>query len=361
MLTVNFPLNSTSLGASALHILENIERDYNFMPIGGVDISAFEPLKDEFKAKLNNAISRGLEEHDVKSLSLRLWHHFASLERVSAEQILYTFHELDNLTKTELNCLNQQKAVIVPCEFNKDVFKLRGVKVPLHVVPLGVDRNVFYPLEKYKNKNGPFTFVMAGKFEARKFHFEILQAFKAVFGDNPAIKLRCCVTNKFVNMQNVYQFITDKIFGGRQPNNVEFIDWVPTENHFADFLSHADCLISPSRGESFNLPLLQALSCGLQVITNADHAHKDYVNKDNAILIPSDGTILAQDDMFFRNDGRTNTGNWFTVTPNAIANGMIEAVKKGRSVNINGIETAKKLSWKNTADNILQIWDSYMI
>jgi len=360
MIPLNFPINSTSLGASAFHILRNIKEEYSLFPIGGgVDVNGFEPCSNELKEKIQKATLSGLASHDINNTSVRLWHHFASMERISKKQVLYTFHEVDRLTKIETNCLNQQESIIVPCNYNKEVFQSNGVKPPVHVVPLGVDRNIFYPLEKYKKKSGPFIFIMAGKFEVRKLHIEILQAFLNVFGNNPDVKLRCCITNKFVDMRSVHELITQQIFRGQKVNNVEFIDWLPTESHYADFLSHADCLVAPSRGESFNLPLLQAMSCGINVITNFDHAHRDYASSSNSIEVKSEGTVVAQDNTFFRNDGITNTGQWSNINGNAIAIALIETYKRGRSVNTNGIETAKKYTWENTANNIIDIWNKY--
>lgn len=356
MIPLYFPLNSTSLGASAIHILENMQRDFSLFPIGGIDAGGFKST-NEFNTKLNAAIQNGLESHDVNTTSIKLWHHFAGYERVSKKQILYTFHELDNLTPIEINSLNQQEAIVVPCNFNKETFVKAGVKPPVSVVPLGVDRKVFYPLEKHQNKTGPYVFIMAGKFEVRKLHMEILQAFMATFANNRDVKLRCCIANRFIDMKAVYGMINERIFQGKPPNNIEFIDWLPTEHDVADFISHADCLISPSRGESFNLPLLQAMSCGTNVITNADHAHADYVNSDNATIIPNGGKVVAFDGTFFRNDGKTNTGSWFNINTNAIASGLIESYQKGRRVNTKGIETAEKLSWQNTAKEIINIWD----
>jgi glycosyltransferase involved in cell wall biosynthesis len=156
-------------------------------------------------------------------------------------------------------------------------------------------------------------------------------------------------------MEDVYRGIVSQVFGGKMPNNIEFINWLPTERHFADFLGDSDCFISPSRGESFNLPLLQAMSCGVPVITNADHAHADYVTKDNAFLVKNNGLITAQDGMFFRNDGRTNTGKWFDITVNDIAQSMIQAFNKGRHLNEGGIKTAEKYTWEAAANRIVNL------
>lgn len=359
MLTLYFPINSTSLGSSAWHIFRHIEEDIALFPMGGnADLDSFAPITPELQKKLVDAMERGAKSIDVKGKSLKLWHQFGGIERITAKQGLYTFHELDALTETERHSLNQQEYVIVPCNFNKTTFLNNGVTAPVHVVPLGVDRTVFYPLEKYKTKTGPYIFTMAGKFEARKNHFEILKAFHGLFANNPNVKLRAAITNRFINMDEVFKHINQNVFQGQMPNNIEFIQWLPTERHFADFLGHSDCFISPSRGESFNLPLLQAMSCGVPVITNADHAHADYVTAENSILVKSSGTSVASDGMFFRNDGRTNTGKWFDINVNEIAQAMIKAFQGGRKVNTAGIETAAKFDWKTTANSILKIHNS---
>lgn len=356
MLSLYLPINPTSLGAVGFYLFREFSKqfpDIGLFPIGGIDYSSFEPVDEEIKRKIGGAVENGLRNHSVNNPSLKVWHQFAGIERISNKQTLFTFHELDSLTECELNSLNQQEAIIVPSIFNKMVFERSGVKSPVHHAPLGVDRTVFYPLEKYKNKTGPFVFLMAGKFESRKLHFEIFQAFKALFAGNPQVRLRCAISNRFVNMKTVYDTIIHNIFGGQLPNNIEFIDWLPTERHFADFLCSGDCLVSPSRGESFNLPLLQAMSCGVQVITNADHAHLDYVTEGNATLCKSECTETACDNMFFKNDGRTNTGKWFKITGNEIANSMVKAFQNGRKVNEAGIKTSEEYTWENTVKQIL--------
>jgi glycosyltransferase involved in cell wall biosynthesis len=197
---------------------------------------------------------------------------------------------------------------------------------------------------------------MAGKFEARKMHIEILQAFAKLYAGNPAVSLRCCISNRFIDMRGVYEMIHQRIFQGVVPPNIEFLDWLPTEKHFADFLCAGDCLISPSRGESFNLPLLQALACGKQVITNKAHAHADYITEENAIICPTGPMEVAADGVFFRNDGKINTGNWYSVPAEGIAAAMEKAVALGRKKNDAGIKTALNLQWKPPAKKLVEIW-----
>jgi glycosyltransferase involved in cell wall biosynthesis len=56
-----------------------------------------------------------------------------------------------------------------------------------------------------------------------------------------------------------------------------------------DLYRAADCFVLPTRGEGWNLPALEALACGVPVITTAWSAHLDWLNQENAFLIAVDG------------------------------------------------------------------------
>ena len=349
------PLNATSLGAVGYNTVANCPVTSLF-PIGGnVDLESYRPFPDSVGQSIQKGMWYGVNDLKVSELSLKIWHQFGGHERITNKQILYTFHELNKLTSAEVNSLKQQAGVIVPCNFNKQVFESHGIAS--HVVPLGVNREIFSPSSKTTGDD--YVFLLAGKFEARKLHFETLTAFAATFANQPKVRLRCAISNRFINMKSVYSSILNGIFKGALPNNIEFVEWLPTEKHFADFLNSGDCLITPSRGESFNLPLLQAMSCGKQVITNADHAHADYANDKNSILCKSDGMEVANDNMFFKNDGRVNTGEWFRVGVNEIAQAMILAFQKGKTINNDGIETAKSYTWERFAKSLQEIYGIY--
>lgn len=63
-------------------------------------------------------------------------------------------------------------------------------------------------------------------------------------------------------------------------------DYIP-EAIKSEFMSVFDFYLSPSRAEGQNLPLQEAMACGLVPITTKNTAMLDYVSEDNSILIKS--------------------------------------------------------------------------
>ena len=61
-----------------------------------------------------------------------------------------------------------------------------------------------------------------------------------------------------------------------------------SKKEIAKEMSHADFLVFPSRHESFGLVIAEALSSGLPVITTNQTAPKEFVDKENGILVSPD-------------------------------------------------------------------------
>jgi glycosyltransferase involved in cell wall biosynthesis len=133
-------------------------------------------------------------------------------------------------------------------------------------------------------------------------------------------------------------------------DKVYFVDRKKSQVDVANVMRQMDCALFPARAEGFNLELLEALSCGLHVITTDYSAHTEYCNKNNSLLVEVKEKESAYDGIWFKNQG--NWGKLGEVEIDQIAEYMniIHASKQNGNcmINTNGIETAKQFSWENT-------------
>ena len=105
--------------------------------------------------------------------------------------------DLDRFDACEIHHLKQLDAILVCSKWAAGVVASSGISVPVVVAPLGVDRSVFHEAigegqtRDQTREPGPTIYVNNGKWEWRKGHDFLLQAFCNAFtpSDNFMLKL----------------------------------------------------------------------------------------------------------------------------------------------------------------------------
>jgi hypothetical protein len=97
------------------------------------------------------------------------------------------------------------------------------------------------------------------------------------------------------------------------------------------------------------------MSMGKQVIATNYSAHTQYCDKDNAMLIDIKELELAEDKVWFHGQGKwAYLGN---EQVEQLINYMRQVHKSKQegslSKNVAGVETAKRFSWENSAENLI--------
>ena len=104
--SINCPVNSVSFGQVSTAILREFHKkgmEPCIFPIGGnLDLSTQKEDK-EFSDWLTNCSNKALYSHNRDIPTFKLWHLNGSLESLSRDQALFTFYELDQPTKQEIN------------------------------------------------------------------------------------------------------------------------------------------------------------------------------------------------------------------------------------------------------------------
>lgn len=158
------------------------------------------------------------------------------------------------------------------------------------VVPEGIDPSIYKPRHFPRESGTPghiFTFLIVGKWEDRKYTREMIKAWMEVFRETPNIRLEIAVDNPFPVDQCKSTEERLDFYGLADPRIIPV--------HFESGIDHvwrlqaADVYLSCSRAEGWNLPLIEAMACGVPSIA-LDYSGSTEFAKD-ALLVKVDKMI----------------------------------------------------------------------
>jgi len=353
-LTVNAPVNGVSFGNVSYNILREIYRknyELSYFPIGDkINIETYDKIDPQFHQYLNNSAAKRLETFDVNNTCFKLWHINGSEMRHAKKQALLTFHETSQLTPTEINILKNQDLIFVTSSFTKSVFESYDIK-NVHFIPLGFDEDFNKTNAEYINDK--IHFGLFGKFEYRKNTARIIKSWLKIYGNNPKYQLSCAVVNPFLD-KNTFQNQIMSILEGKSYNNINFLNYMPTNSEVNDYLNSIDIDLGGLSGsEGWNLPSFNATCLGKwSVVLNAT-AHKDWATSKNSILIEPSRMKDAHDGMFFNKGQSFNQGEFFDITDDEMESAIIKSTEYAKKSNIEGEKLKEKFTYKASTESIL--------
>lgn len=182
-----------------------------------------------------------------------------------------------------VTCLKSKKIIVDSASTKKDLIRyFPSIKNKIRVIYLGVDFKKFYPIGKKlnkkfiigyigglgKRKNVEFLLHVAKKLEKENILFKIA-------GKGPCLK-KLLELKKKLNLKNV-----------------EFSGFIPDEN-LNEFYNGLDIFIFPSFYEGFGLPVLEAMACGVPVITSNKSSLPEIVGKAAILINPNNMLKIKQ-------------------------------------------------------------------
>jgi glycosyltransferase involved in cell wall biosynthesis len=354
-MNVYTPINNLGYGVVGINVTKELSKitDVALFPIGQIDWK----LEDEDIISLTNLINKPYSaSHDC----LKIWHEHSLAERIgSGEFGAYVFFEIDTFDDRRKKHVESTDVLFVASKWAKNVV-LSNTDLSssdVFVAPCGVDTDVFYHIPN-RMKNEKCIFFTCGKWEYRKGHDIIIEAFNRAFDSNEDVELRMMCDNPFLNPTES-RYWTNKYLDDR----ISLIGRVDNQSTLAFIMGQADCGIFPSRAEGWNLELLEMMACGRHCIATNYSAHTEFCNSENCMLIDIDEKEKAFDGKFFH-----GLGEWAKLGENQIDHLSFYLKDFYRKwldnedlVNYNGIETAKKFSWAKTASIIKGGFEHYCI
>lgn len=191
-------------------------------------------------------------------------------------RIGWTMLEVSGLPQEWVDGCNLMDEVWVPASFNVDTFRDSGVRVPIRVMPLGVDVDYFHPGIKGFRPSSRFTFLSVFEWGERKGAELLLRAFAEEFSKADDVLLLLSIYNRDPGV-DVYHEV-DKLGLPPGPPIVAMVNPEFAGYQMGSVYRSADCFVLPSRGEGWGMPVLEAMACGLPAISTAWSGPTDFLH-----------------------------------------------------------------------------------
>jgi len=345
-LNLQAPINQLGYGVAGINTLKALQAQ-------DVEVSLFTIGQPQVTNQADaDAVRKGLETaqmFDPQAPCIKIWHQNQMAERIGSGKFIgFPIFELDTFNDLEKHHLNSCDHLFVCSKWAKEICldQTRFGEHRVHVVPLGVDTELFPPAPA--RQDDKTIFFNCGKWEIRKGHDVLIQAFRKVAEEYDNVELWMMCSNPFNSQEENNRW--HQLYNHPK---VKLIPRAETQREVYNIMSQVDCGVFPSRGEGWNLELLEMMAVGKYVITTNYSAHTEFCSQENATLIPITDVEPAFDGKWF-----FGQGNWAKIDDEEI-NLLTQEMKlfaetcKGRQ-NTAGIETAKTFSWQNTAREIIK-------
>lgn len=150
------------------------------------------------------------------------------------------------------------------------------------VVGHGFDPKLFYPasVDSHKAEDGKFRFLTLGALNYRKGTDVLLRAYFEEFLDESDV----CLVLKSYQEDPIDDWILPYTTHPKCPE-VKYFHGEVHQNQLAEWYHSADCFVLPSRGEGFGMTILEAMACGLPVITTGWGGQMDFCSPQAAYLV----------------------------------------------------------------------------
>ena len=347
-MNIKAPLNMLlGYGHASLNIikaLHGLGEPISLFPMGQPNLTTFD---NELVQELAN---ERYDKFDVNKSSLTIFHEFTFYDALQSKKeiIGFPFFEIDELDAPRLKSLECVDKLFLASKWAKDIVD-QHMSIPIDIVPLGVDTDIFYSSDK--KKDGPYKFFTIGKIEKRKCTDLLPAIFDNAFNKDDDVEFHIMCDSILPEIKQQLPYFKQAFANSPLGDKIFFHPIKSTDYELASFIQSMDCGVFLTRAEGWGLPILQTMACNKPVITTDYSAQTEFCNNDNALLVNITEKEAAIDNIWFHGQG-----NWASINEPQIEQCIshMRSCYNTKFDNKNGLETANKFTWENTARRIIE-------
>jgi glycosyltransferase involved in cell wall biosynthesis len=195
--------------------------------------------------------------------------------------------------------------ILVPSNHTKQaILNTFKVSVPIEILSHGYDDKVFHPTIDLKALHKPLTFIYnkgwaKGRYDRGGVQF-LLEAYSKEFKAKEAVQLKIHINPSYNAPDWDLKKELDKLNLNRKGKSKVYITTdVINESTLNQFYNEGDIFVSPSMAEAFNLPVLEAMGCGLVPVVSHFGGQSDYVDDDNGFILKKGKIAKFSDELAY--------------------------------------------------------------
>jgi glycosyltransferase involved in cell wall biosynthesis len=184
--------------------------------------------------------------------------------------INYTMFETTKIPDSWPPRLNNIHEVWNPSQWGVDIFQECGVKTPIEIVNLGVERDRIHYIDR-RESTDPFVFgwMANNANDNRKNLSMVIQAWMELFGNKPNLPVELWIKTRLGHTGSFPDDDRIVVIAGECDNAL--MDRI---------FSYVNCFVYPSRGEGWGSPPLEAMATGCPTILTNWSAMTEYISPD---------------------------------------------------------------------------------
>jgi glycosyltransferase involved in cell wall biosynthesis len=275
--------------------------------------------------------------------------------------IVATMWESHDFPQMQRPYLDAADAIIVPTQFCKDVFLEYLQDVPIHIVPLGYNPDIYRSRRRVWQPNEPFQWLNIGAPNARKGWDVIAEVWERYFIHRFDCNLYCKMT---ANLDEVLPTAKEEGFIEHAPgvvwkNNIVLDFRMLPDDLMAQTYYNSHAYLFPTAGEGFGLTLLEAMATALPCLVTEYSGVLDFTSSDTVKYLKWNPCMSH----IHNTDGTEHVLNSVIADIEGTRDAMLDVMgnyHRARKMGRRAAQLAQQFTWERAGQKLTDVVRSYL-